>query len=139
MVISWISIPAVFAVQIGFAGLLGALVRQIRARQALTGRLFAIVLAGFLILAACFVLPVNGAMKVAILAASVLAASVTAWKLDWISENEDWVWLYVSTAMGLILVWSIAEAEPLPAVSISLAAALAALLAWRRGMLARIR
>jgi hypothetical protein len=137
MAITWISIPAVFAVQIGFAGLLGALTRQVQVRQARAARLAAMLLTAALLVTASYVLPMSGGMKAATFGASVLAAILTAWKLDWLSQNEDWVWLYIAMAMSLILVWSIAQSEPLLSVAISLAAGLAALLAARRGMLAR--
>jgi hypothetical protein len=116
---------------------LGALTRQVQVRQARAARLAAMLLTAALLVAASYVLPMSAGMKAAIFGASVLAAILTAWKLEWLSQNEDWVWLYIAMAMSLILVWSIAQSEPLLSVAISLAAGLAALLAARRGMLAR--
>ena len=76
MAITWISIPAVFAVHMGFAGMLGALMRQIQIRQARAARIAATLLTAILLIAVSYVLPLASGMKVAVFGASVLAAFV---------------------------------------------------------------
>lgn len=134
-----LSIAALLSVHLGFAAVLGVLTRLNLSRSAGRRGVVSLVAAGLLFAAANMALPFAGSLKLAIGILSVICGGLVYWQFERLRAHLDWAWLYAGAAMGLILAWSIAQTQPLPAFFMSLAAGLAAILALRRGVIVRFR
>jgi hypothetical protein len=129
MTFDWISLPALLAVQIGFAALLGAVLRN---AHTVAQRVAALV-AGLLFVVAGLVLPLGLAYKAGLWMFSAIAFAAFALRPFAFKWPRRFGWLYAGFAMLLILAWSAAQGSPLPLLLLGVAAGLAAALAWRRG------
>jgi hypothetical protein len=132
MMANWISVPALFSVHLGFAALYGAMIHRIRDRHDLRVHGITLIIGGLLLMAAIWVVPISSSVKLSIALFSTVAAAITAFRFEQISIHRDWAWLYIALSMGLILLWSISQGQAILAVSMSVAAGFASILAvWR--------
>lgn len=130
MFVDSISLIALIAVQLGFAGLLGA-----KARQAKTIARVVLICLGALIFAVSILrLPLPTSPRIILWIASAVLF-VYFFKPDILSGMQvKLAWFYAGGAMLLILAWSATQSWLAPVFSLGLAAGLAGMLAWRRGL-----
>lgn len=132
MSISWISIPALVAVHLGFAGLLGAVYGTARRSHWQFTAYCALVFGGLLFLGANLALPLPMWASSLLWLASAAAFGLGSLAADTAAWRAEYGWYYAVAAMLLVLAWGLAQSWPSPAIALGLAAALAAALSWTR-------
>lgn len=125
-----LSLVALLAVHFGFAALLGALMS--RAVNLFHGSVLGV--ASFLYMTATFTLPFELWTRVIVLLISALLFGLSAAQTPRFLFHPRIGWLYAGLAMTLIFAWTATQGWQTPLLSLGAAAALAATLAWRRGM-----
>lgn len=125
-----IALTALLVMYFGFAALLGALMT--RALTLAHGAILGI--ASFLYLLATVTLPMALTTKIIVLAVSLVLFALAAARTPRFLFQPEIGWLYAAFAMGLVLLWTVTQGWQVPLLSLGAAAALAAILAWRRGL-----
>lgn len=129
------SLLALLAIQLGFAGGLGAWLYRLRTLPTYPVQVVGLV-AGFLIyLPASIALPFSFGWQVFIwslgttclIAFTIRPVSLPAW--IW---RPDFAWKYTGITMGMILLWSLSQPTTAPGLLLGSLAALAGVLAWKR-------
>jgi hypothetical protein len=131
-----LSLIALLAVHFGFAALLGALMSRAVSYRDRLGLFQGSVLgvASFLYMTATFTLPLELWTKVIVLLISALLFGLSAAQTPRFLFHPRIGLLYAGLAMTLILAWTATQGWQIPLLSLGAAAALAATLAWRRGL-----
>jgi hypothetical protein len=137
MQIPWISFPALIAIHLGFAALLGVVSGAARGSRWQFATYCALAFGGLLFLGA------NLAFPLPMWANSLLwIASAAAFGLGYQFSEEAkpraaFGWYYAGAAMLLVLVWGLVQDWRSPTLILGLSAALAAGISLRRGLLAK--
>lgn len=130
----WITLAALLAVHLGFAGLLGALIYRLRARKSASIDLVLLIFGLIVFVGASLALPFGPGMRLLFWIASLATMMVFAFQLEAIPNHPGMCWYYAAGAMALILVWSLSRSWPMPLLALGIASAVAATLAWRRAL-----
>jgi hypothetical protein len=137
MSISWISLPALLAVHLGFAALLGAVSGTARQTRWQFPTYCAVGLGSLLFLGANLALPLPMWANSLVWMTSAGAFGLGFESAELLRGRVEFGWYYAGTAMILILIWGMAQGFSPPTLVIGLAAALAAGISLRRGLLAK--
>lgn len=129
----WITLPTLLSVHLGFASLLGAQLNRLRQENTFAD-LSALAAGCLIFVAATLALPYPPAIQVLFWLLGLAAFAVFAFALREGPRQPNLPWIYAGGVMLLILVWSLGQGWPVPMLSLGIAAALAAGLAWRRAV-----
>lgn len=138
MLISWISFPAFVTVHLGFAALLGAVSGAARESRWQFTTYCALVFGGLLFLGANLALPLPMWASSLLWLASAAAFGLGYQSVEVLNWRPEFGWYYAGAAMLLILVWGLAQGWRSPTLALGVAAALAAGLSLRRGLLIKL-
>lgn len=130
----WITLAALLAVHLGFAALLGTLIYRLRASKSASIDLLLLVFGSIVFVGASLALPFGPGVRALIWVASLATTMVFAFQLEAIPDHPGMCWYYAAGSMALILVWSLSKSWPLPMLTLGIASAAAAALAWRRAL-----
>jgi hypothetical protein len=130
----WITLAALLAVHLGFAALLGTLVYRLRASKSASLDLLILAFGLIVYVGASLALPFGPGVRSLFWMAGLATMLVFAFQLEAIPNSPGMSWYYAAGAMILILVWSLSKAWPVPMLTMGMAAAAAAALAWRRAL-----
>ena len=133
MISFWLSVPALLAVQLAFASLMGELVFRIGKLPAAPVLRWALVLGVLLLLPRHPSEPLawRGFVWLLALALATLYALRPAQLPDWL-WSPRFAWGYTSLMMSLIALWSFANGFTAPTIYLGLLAGLAGILAWKK-------
>jgi hypothetical protein len=125
------------SIQLGFAGVLGALLNQLRGSSLRWKRLAGISLGALVFVPLTLVLPFPAFWQCLL---TLLALNLFVLYTLHPPAIPDWLWSpgfgwrYAGFVMGLILVWSLSDGHTPEVLLLGLLAALAGTLAWLRGV-----
>lgn len=128
-----ISLITIATVHLGFAALLGVLIRRNRAIT-ITAREISILIVTFvLFIGASLSLSLSPTAKGLIWLSSVMVIIIFGWLFNLNGQYRHWGWHYAGFTMSVILLWSLFQTQPLLAFSLGLSAGIAAILSLRKG------
>jgi hypothetical protein len=125
-----IAYAALVMIHLGFAALLGAFARQAKP----LGERVAVFLTALAFFGSGLSLPVPLVAKVTVTLISAVVSTYFGRQVKTSQWQARLAWIYAGFAMLLILGWSAAQGWFSPLVSLAAAAAVAAVLAWKRGL-----
>lgn len=123
-----ISLLALLSVHLGFAALLGALVKRVQ--TLIEGVILSFL--SLIYLVATFTLPLPVWANALVILASLFLAALAASRIPRSLFQPRVAWFYAGFAMLLILLWTTAQGWQYPLITLGALAGLAATLAWRR-------
>jgi hypothetical protein len=118
---------------LGFAALLATSIQRVRRANNTRIALASLLLAIGLFALFSVSLPLSSAGRFLVLLTSVMTITFFSWKSNLIIKNTHWAWAYAAFTMALILLWSLAQAQPLQTLTFGISAGFAAFLSLRRG------
>jgi hypothetical protein len=132
----WVSPPAIIVISLGFAGLLGEQIRQLRSQLTKHQLAAAIALVGLVLLPPLSLPPVPQwfGWAAAILVIALFALQPKS--LPQIIFSPKFAWRYASFAMLLAALWYLLAGPYLPYLLVGLAALFASLFSWKRSQTA---
>ena len=132
MISVWVSPPTILLISLGFAGLLGELIRRLRSRLNTSQLAAAIALIGLVLLPPLSLPPVTQWLGWAAAALVIFLFAFRPQILPAKIFSEQFAWKYASIAMFLAAIWNLVTGPSFPFIPISISAALAAFLSWKR-------
>ena len=132
MISVWVSPPTIIFISLGFAGLLGEIIRRLRSRLNTAQLAAAFALIGLVLLPPLSLPPVTQWLG---WAAAIMVILLFAFRPQILPAkifSEQFAWQYASIAMFLAAIWNLATGPSFPFIPISVSAALAAFLSWKR-------
>ncbi|MEN8240982.1 MAG: hypothetical protein ABFS17_03590 [Chloroflexota bacterium] len=132
MISAWVSPPTIIFISLGFAGLLGELIRQLRSRINKFQLAAALALIGLVLLPPLSLPPVTQWFGWAAAGLVILLFAYRPQIFPAKIFSEQFAWQYASFAMFLAAIWNLVTGPSFPFIPISISAALAAFLSWKR-------
>lgn len=124
---------ALFSVHLGFSALFGYWLNRAMNTSSWRYQSLPMLIFAILLVAANWTAPLGLAGKVLLALLSTTTVLTAVFRYDALRIHPDWVWLYTAFSMAAILLWSILQSQALLAISMSLLAFGACILALQRG------
>lgn len=128
----WVSPPTIIVISLGFAGLLGEQIRQLRSQLNTDQLAAALALVGLVLLPPLSLPPVTQWIGWAAAGLVIILFALRPPILPEYIYTNRFAWRYASFAMVLAALWNLLAGPSFPRPVLTLTAVLASLLAWRR-------
>jgi hypothetical protein len=132
MISVWVSPPTIIFISLGFAGLLGELIRQLRSRLNKSQLAAAVALIGLVLLPPLSLPPVTQWIGWTAACLVIFSFAFRPQILPAKFFSPSFAWRYASFAMLLAALWNLVTGPSFPFIPISLSAILAAFFSWKR-------
>ena len=132
MISAWVSPPTIIIISLGFAGLLGEQIRQLRAQLNKNQLAAALALVGLVLLPPLSLPPAAQWIGLAAASLVILLFALRPNILPAQIFSPSFAWRYTSFSMILAAVWNLVAGPSFPFLLVSTSAMLAAFFSWRR-------